>query len=68
MEKCPRCGRWTLELSTIERALKCYSMECHYERTVNVDQYLKEHNDLPLLVESLRLNGYHKPSQMRVTA
>jgi len=67
MEKCPKCGRYTLELSSVERVLKCYNMECGHEEKVNVDEYLKEHDDLLQLVESLRLNGY-KSGQIRVTA
>jgi len=68
MEKCPKCGRYTLELSSLERVLKCYNMECRHEERVNVDQYLRDHDHLSLLAESLRMNGYHKPSQLRITA
>jgi hypothetical protein len=43
-------------------------MECGHEEKVNVDEYLKEHDNLLQLVESLRLNGYRKSGQIRVTA
>ena len=68
MEKCPRCGRWTLELSSVEGALMCYNMKCRHEEQVNVEKYLKEHDDLLLLAQSLTLNGYHKSGQIRVPA
>jgi hypothetical protein len=59
VDKCPKCGQWTLELSIIESTVKCYNMACRYEESADVDKYLEEHNSLPLLAESLRLNGYH---------
>jgi len=58
MEKCPKCGHWTLELSFNEKLLKCYMIGCDYQKTIDVDSYLQQQNVLPLLIESLRLNGY----------
>ena len=58
MEKCPKCGQWTLALNIRRKVLSCHSTECGYEETVNVDEYLENHNVLPKLVASLKLNGY----------
>jgi len=58
MEKCPKCGRWTLALNIRRKVLSCHNVECGYEEIVNVDEYLDNHNILPKLVASLKLNGY----------
>lgn len=58
MEKCPKCGRWTLALDIRRKVLSCHDIECNYESSVNIDEYLDNHNVLPKLVASLKLNGY----------
>ena len=58
MDKCPKCGVWTLELSMGEGSLKCYNAECDYEKRVDVHNYLREHSDLSRLAKILPLNGY----------
>jgi hypothetical protein len=58
MDKCPRCGRWTLALDIRRKTVSCHDIECNYEKPVNVDEYLENHNVLPKLVASLKLNGY----------
>jgi len=58
MEKCPKCGRWTLALDIRRNVLSCHNIECNYESPVDVDEYLENHNVLPKLAISLKLNGY----------
>lgn len=64
MKECPKCHRWTLELSISERALKCYNVDCGYvnNKPIDVDEYLDKNNALHYLVKSLTLNGYHAPT------
>jgi len=58
MEKCPKCGRWTVELDLVRGALICHRFECDYEKHVDVDKYISQHDVLPILAKSLPLNGY----------
>lgn len=57
MEKCPRCGHWTLALNSRRGVLTCRRVSCKHEELVNVDKYLEKSNVLPRLAESLKLNG-----------
>ena len=66
MEKCPKCGHWTVALDIRRKVLTCYQVGCDHEETVDVDKYLEEHNTLPKLVESLRLNGYDNTRKISV--
>jgi len=59
MDKCPKCGGWTLEYSH-ERGgvVRCYNWpDCNYEKPKDWDEWCSEHNDLPKLVEALKLRG-----------
>lgn len=60
MEKCPKCGHWTLAINVRREVLVCRRISCKYELPVNVDQYLEKNNVLPKLVESLKLEGRKK--------
>lgn len=57
MEKCPRCGQWTVALNSRREVLVCRNIDCDYEKHVNVSQYLKSNNKLQQLLESPRRNG-----------
>ena len=57
MEKCPKCGYWTLALNVRRGVLACRRVSCKYEEPVDVVKYLEKNNVLPKLVESLKLNG-----------
>jgi len=55
MEKCPRCGHWTLSFNPIQKNALCYN--CSYEEKIDDKKY-RENNDLmPKLLKSLELNG-----------
>ena len=58
MDKCPKCGRYTLEPSMSEGSIKCYNRECRFEKSTNVGEYMQQHNDLPRLAKALQFNGY----------
>ena len=60
MEKCPKCGEWTVALNSRRELLVCRNIHCDYEKSVNVTQYLRSNNILPKLVESLSMNGRTK--------
>lgn len=55
MNKCPKCGHWTVELDYVKRAILCHRLDCNYKEPVDVDKYLKEHSILPKLAESLKV-------------
>jgi len=57
VEKCPKCGHWTLALNIRREALLCHRIDCNYEEPVDVEKYLDKNNVLPKLAESLKLNG-----------
>lgn len=58
MEKCPKCGYWTLKFDMIREIVVCCRPECNYEQPVDVNKYLCEHDVLPKLAKSLELNGH----------
>ena len=60
MEKCPKCGQWTVALNSRREVVVCRNMRCDYEKPVNVAQYLRSNNILPKLVESSGMNGRTK--------
>jgi hypothetical protein len=55
MEKCPKCGQWTLALNTQQGVMACRRVECQFEQKIDVNQYLIADNILPKLSMSLRL-------------
>ena len=57
MEKCPKCGQWTVSLNSRRGVLVCRNINCDYKKPVNVSQYLKSNNVLPKLIESSSTNG-----------
>lgn len=65
MEKCPKCGHWTLKFDMIREIVVCYRPECNYEQPVDVNKYLHEHDVLPKLAKSLELNGYKSLIRVR---
>jgi len=58
VEKCPKCGHWTVDLNVRRGTLMCHRNECDYEASVDVSQYLDKNNVLPRLEKTLKLNGY----------
>jgi hypothetical protein len=58
LEQCPRCQRWTLEVSISQTMLRCCDERCRYEMKIDVDRYLSERSEkyvLPLIAKSLVL-------------
>jgi len=60
MQKCPKCGNWTLKFDPMRQTLACYKPGCDYEEPVKIDEYFAEHDMLPKLAKSLELNGHRK--------
>jgi hypothetical protein len=56
MEKCPKCGQWTLSFNPIKKNVYCYN--CSYEEKVDYDKYREKNDLMPKLLKSLELNGY----------
>lgn len=69
MNKCPKCGEWTLALNTRRQVLTCRRVSCKYEERVVVSKYLEENNVLPKLAEILKFNGntHEKETALKVT-
>lgn len=55
MDKCPKCGTYRVEYDTTSKSKKCYKSGCNYEEKYPYEQWLREHDLLPKLAESLRL-------------
>ena len=56
MEKCPKCGHWTLSFSLVKRNAFCYN--CNYEEKIDYEKYREKNDLMPKLLKSLELNGY----------
>ena len=65
MEKCPKCQQWTFALNTQRGVMSCRSVECHFEKKIDINQYLVNHNVLPKLAQSLRLKGTVKNTSFK---
>ena len=57
MEKCPKCGHWSLELDLVNKVLKCYWPNCGYQKSINVNKYLEKNNMLPKLAKSINITN-----------
>ena len=60
LEKCPSCGKYTLDIDQVQKILKCYSNGCNYSEPVDVEKYLEVFNELPLLaapIETEEINN-----------
>ena len=51
MEKCPRCGHWTLSFNLIQKNAFCYN--CNYEEKIDDKKYREKNDLMPKLLKSL---------------
>lgn len=57
MEKCPKCGEWSVSLDSRRGVLSCCRVECMFEQKVIVAEYLVKTNVLPLIGQAANLNS-----------
>ena len=53
MDKCPKCGHWSLSFNSIQGNVVCFN--CKHEQTVNVKEYQEKNDLMPKLLQSLEL-------------
>lgn len=56
MEECPKCKRLTVELNPKFERIECYNPKCDYIESVSIDDWYREHNALPKLMEVVEMN------------
>lgn len=53
MDKCPKCGHYTLNFNPIQGNLFCH--HCNYEEKIDVKKYREKNDLMPKLLKSLEL-------------
>jgi len=58
MEKCPKCGKYFLSYSLIDREKVCLNESCNYREPCSREEYIAKNDLFPKLVRSIELRGF----------